>query len=189
MTKSAAEMEASMIAGFREKTGKTIEQWLAVAKKSGAEKHGALLTLLKSEHGLTHGYANMVALKHFRTDAGSMAESGTDLVAAQYAGDKAALKPVHDALARLIEGFGDDVEFAPKKAYVSVRRTKQFAIIQPSTKSRLDLGINLKGTAPKGRLEPSGSFNAMVTHRVRLESPAQVDAEIAGWLKAAYALA
>jgi len=186
MSKSAADTEASMVAGFKEKTGKTLDQWLAVAKKSGAGKHGALVAHLKSEHGLTHGYANMVALKHFKSDAGSMAEGGADLVAAQYAGEKAALRPIYEALEKAILSFGGDVAFAPKKAYVSVRRGKQFAIIQPSTKTRLDLGINLKGVPPSGRLEASGSFNAMVSHRVRLEKPADVDKDVRAWLKAGY---
>ena len=69
---------------------------------------------------------------------------------------------------------------------MSLRRKKQFAIAQPSTKDRFDLGLNLKGVAPAGRLEASGSFNAMVTHRVRLASPAEVDAEVLAWLRAAY---
>jgi hypothetical protein len=186
MTKTAAQAETDLIAQFKEKTGKTLDQWLAIAKKSGAEKHGALVAQLKSDHALTHGYANMVALKHFKTDAGSLAEGGMDLVAAQYAGEKTALKPVYDALVKAIDAFGTDLEFAPKKAYVSVRRSKQFAIIQPSTKSRLDLGINLKGVAPAGRLEASGSFNAMVSHRVRLEKATDVDKEVKAWLKSAY---
>lgn len=186
MAKTAAEAEADMVAAFREKTGKSFDQWLAIAKKAGAEKHGALVAHLKSEHGLTHGYANMVALKHFKTDALSLAEAGGDLVAAQYAGEKAALKPIYDVLSKALADLGGDVEFAPKKAYVSVRRAKQFAIIQPSTKTRLDLGINLKGVAPAGRLEASGSFNAMVSHRVRLEKPGDVDKDVKAWLKAAY---
>jgi hypothetical protein len=116
MAKSAADMEAVMIAGFKERTGKTFDQWLALAKKSGAGKHGALVAHLKSEHGLTHGYANMAALKHFKTDAGSLAEGGADLVAAQCAGEKAALKPIYKALEKAIRSFGGDVEFASKKA-------------------------------------------------------------------------
>jgi len=86
----------------------------------------------------------------------------------------------------VVRKFGKDVEIAPKKTYVSLRRSKQFALIQPSTKSRVDLGINLKGAKPTGRLEASGSFNAMVSHRVRLEKKADVDKEVVGWLKAAY---
>jgi hypothetical protein len=89
-----------------------------------------------------------------------------------------------DAVAK----FGGDVEVAPKKAYVSLRRSKQFAIIQPSTKTRVDVGINLKGVAAGPRLEASGSFNAMVGHRVRLSARGEVDQELIGWLQQAYAL-
>ena len=82
--------------------------------------------------------------------------------------------------------FGNDIEIAPKKAYVSLRRNKQFALIQPSTKTRVDIGINLKGREPAGRLEASGSFNAMVSHRVRVAGVDEVDEELLGWLRAAY---
>ena len=64
---------------------------------------------------------------------------------------------------------------APKKAYVSLRRRKQFGCLQPSTATRFDVGINLKGVAPAGRLEASGSFNAMVSHRVRVSDVKEVD--------------
>ena len=67
-----------------------------------------------------------------------------------------------------------------------MRRSKQFGLIQPSTKTRVDLGLNLKDIPPQGRLEASGSFNAMVSHRVRLNEPGDVDDEVKGWLKAAY---
>jgi hypothetical protein len=72
---------------------------------------------------------------------------------------------------------------------VSLRRSKQFGLIQPSTATRVDLGLNLKGVPPKGRLEASGSFNAMCTHRVRLEGLKDVDKEVDGWLKKAYEMA
>ena len=85
-----------------------------------------------------------------------------------------------------MKSFGSDVEFAPKKAYVSLRRSKQFGLIQPSTATRIDVGLVLKGVAPAGRLEASGSFNAMVTHRVRLAGPGEVDAELIAWLRQAY---
>ena len=121
-------MAASMIANMPEKTGKSLQQWLAVAKKTGGAKHGEIVK-------------------------------------------------------------GKDVEVAPKKSYVSLRRNKQFALVQPSTKTRVDLGINLKGEAATGKLEESGSFNAMVSHRVRLEKPADVDKQVKTWLKKAYSAA
>ena len=85
--------------------------------------------------------------------------------------------------------LGKDVEVAPKKTYVSLRRSKQFAIVQPSTRTRVDLGLNLKGVEPTERLEASGSFNAMVSHRVRLEKKGDVDKALKGWLAEAYARA
>ncbi|MAW81108.1 MAG: phosphoribosylformylglycinamidine synthase [Parvularcula sp.] len=189
MAKSPEEQAATMIANLKANTGKTLEQWVAIAKKSGEEKHGGVVKHLKAEHGLTHGFANLVAHKYLKSDAGS-AEGGDDaLVAAQYAGAKADLKPVYDALIKAATAFGKDVEIAPKKTYVSLRRNKQFALVQPSTKTRVDLGVNLKDEPAKGRLEKSGSFNAMVSHRVKLEKPTDVDKDVKAWLKKAYSQA
>jgi hypothetical protein len=186
MPASPEDMVATMIANMKSKTGKTLEQWLAIAKKTGAEKHGQIVKALKVDHGLTHGYANLVAHKLLKSDAGSKAEGGIDLVAAQYAGPKAGLKPIYDAVIKAARSLGKDVEIAPKKTYVSLRRKKQFAIVQPSTRTRVDLGINLKDEKATGRLEEAGSFNAMVSHRVRLENPADVDKDVKAWLKKAW---
>ena len=174
---------ATMIANYEKNTGKPLEAWVALARGEGLAKHGEIVKLLKEKHAMGHGYANLVAQ---RALAAGAEPAGEDLVAAQYAGARAALKPLHDRLAKAIGAFGGDVEFAPKKAYVSVRRGKQFAILQPSTADRLDVGINLKGTPPAGRLEASGSFNAMVSHRVRVTKAADIDDELVGWLRAAY---
>jgi len=181
---SPEEMAESMIANLKEKTGKTLPQWLKITKASKLSKHGELVKLLKSEHGMTHGFANLVAHKTLASDAGSAGD--TDLVAAQYAGKKEALRPIYDALVAAIGKFGKDVELAPKKAYVSLRRTKQFGLIQPSTATRVDVGLNMKGVPPTARLEAAGSWNSMCTHRVRVSSKADVDAELKGWLKQAY---
>ena len=176
---------ATMIKNLEEKTGKTLAQWVTVVKGLGPKKHGEIVSFLKETHEMGHGYANLVA--HSAAGlVGEDAASGDDLVAAQYAGEKAALKPMYDQLIRAITTFGKDVEVSPKKTYVSLRRSKQFALIQPTTKTRLDVGLNLKGVAPSGRLEASGSFNAMCTHRVRLESADQIDKALTTWLKEAY---
>ena len=185
MAKSPEEMKASMIAGLKEKTGKSFEEWLKIIKAAGLAKHKEIMTLLKGEHALTHGFANMIALQALNSD--SHTETNKDALAdAQYAEAKAALRPICDALVKAIGKLGKDVEFAPKKAYVSVRRNKQFAIIQPTTATRVDVGINLKGVEPAGRLEASGSFNAMVTHRVRITQLKEVDKELLAWLKLAF---
>ncbi len=175
----------SMIANLKEKTGKSLDDWLKIAASTGKAKHGEVLAVLKQEHGLSHGYANLVA-QRFLQAANNEPVSGEGLVSALFAGPKAALKPLYDSVIEAVKGFGDDVEIDPKKSYVSLRRNKQFALVVPSTAKRLDLGLNLKGVEPAGRLEASGSFNAMCSHRVRLESKSDFDADVKKWLKRAY---
>jgi Domain of unknown function (DUF4287)/Domain of unknown function (DUF5655) len=174
----------SMIENLEKQTGRTLGEWTDVVQKSGLSKHGEIVKMLKADHGLGHGYANLVSHKARSSDAGSA--EADDLVATQYAGEKADLRPIYDRIIAEVEKFGADVELAPKKAYVSLRRSKQFGLVQPSTKSRVDVGIVLKGESPAGRLEKSGSFNAMVTHRVRLADAGDVDRELIGWLRRAY---
>jgi len=184
MSNDIADQIAAMHANIMARTGQPVSHWVTLAKAQKLDKHGLIVKYLKSEHGITHGYANLIAHEALQSAAGHQAED--DLIAAQYAGEKAALKPIYDRLMQAVEKFGSDVEVAPKKSYVSLRRKKQFALIQPSTKTRLDVGVNLKGKAPIGRLEASGSWNAMVSHRVKLESVADANAELIGWLKEAY---
>lgn len=174
----------SMIRNLEEKTGKSYAAWQQIARGSKLAKHGEIVKFLKTEHGLSHGYANLIAHEVLQSAAGSFADD--DLLTAQYAGAKAGLRPIYDALVAEIQKFGADVEFSPKKAYVSVRRKKQFACLQPSTATRFDVGINLKGVAPVGRLEASGSFSAMVSHRVRVTNASEVDRELIAWLRQAY---
>ncbi|WP_299699706.1 DUF4287 domain-containing protein [uncultured Pontibacter sp.] len=174
----------TMIDNLQKNTGKSLEEWIGIVKETGLQKHGEIVKFLKSDHGFTHGFANMVALKAKGTDAGS-AESPEHLIDKQYKG-KESLQPLYLQLVSELQKFGEDVELAPKTAYVSVRSKKQFALIQPSTKTRLDVGINLKGKEPEGKLEKSGSFNAMCSHRVRLENAEDINPELISWLKEAY---
>lgn len=185
MAKSPEEMRKEMIANLGEKTGKGLEQWRALIRAAGLAKHGEIVKFLKSDHSVSHGYANQIALKVLEP-ADAPAAGSDGLLDAQYAGAKAVLRSIYDGLAKAVKSFGPDVEFSPKKAYVSLRREKQFGLIQPSTATRVDVGLVLKGVTPAGRLEASGSFNAMVTHRVRLTGPKDVDAELIAWLKQAY---
>ncbi|MGE0190661.1 MAG: DUF4287 domain-containing protein [Planctomycetota bacterium] len=200
MANTADEQLATMIKNLEEKTGRKLAAWTKLVLASGAAKHGEMVAWLKTEHGMTHGYANLVAHEARKTSpagpeavakskttgatkkAAGSASEGREL----YTGPKEGLLPIHDELLKLVRTFGKDVELAPKKTYVSLRRATQFGCIQPSTKTRVDLGIKLKGVEPTGKLEASGSWNTMVTHRVRLESVKDIDAKVRGWLKKAY---
>lgn len=179
---------ATMIRNLEKNSGRPWASWLALVQARGEEKHGATVAYLKTEHGLGHGYANLVA-HEARKAAAPPAPAGDAAIDAWFAGGKEAVRPIYDAVIAAGRDCGNDVELAPKKSYMSLRRSKQFACVIPSTKARVDVGLQLKGVAPTGRLEAAGSWNAMVTHRVRLESAAQVDAELVAWLRQAYAAA
>jgi predicted transport protein len=173
-----------MMANLPEKTGKSMDEWKELLTGAELAKHGEMVKLLKKEHGVTHGFANLI-VHEFRSGAVSAPAPSGDLVEGQYKG-KESLRPIYDRVLKEVEAFGSDVEVAPKKSYVSLRRKTQFALVQPSTKTRLDVGIKLKGVDPEGRLEASGSFNSMVTHRVRVTNSAEVSEELIGWLRQAY---
>lgn len=171
----------TMISNMPEKTGKPLEDWLKILQEKSFNKHSEGVKFLKEEYGITHGFANTIVHLSRQQPAG---QAG-DPVENQYNG-KEDLKPFYEKLKMIIESFGTDIEFAPKKAYVSVRRKKQFAIIQPSTRSRLDLGLNIKGRDPEGKLEASGSFNAMCSHRVRIEKAEDISPDVINWIREAY---
>ncbi len=183
MTDKVDAATQTMIENLQKNTGKSLAEWAKIARASGLEKHGQIVKYLKSEHDFTHGFANLVAHKARETAASP--KSDDDLVDSQYSG-KEKLRPIYDALIEAINQFGDDVVISPKKAYVSLRRNKQFGLIQPSTKTRVDVGLNLEGDVMGGRLEKSGSFNSMVSHRVQLTSTDEVNDTLIGWLRQAY---
>ena len=136
MAQSPEEQTAKMVASLPSTTGKSMNEWLALTRASGKQKHGELVSWLKSEHGITHGYANLIAHHTLKSDAGSMMAEGEDLVAAMFAGDKATMRPIFDALMARITSMGADIEQAPKKGYLSLRRKTQFATLHPSTERR-----------------------------------------------------
>lgn len=170
----------TMLDNVPAKTGRALPEWFAIIDASGLEKHGQILALLKSEYGVSHGFANLISARFLAR--GSHSEPD-DLVEAQYAGRKAGLRPLYDHLMREVTAFGGDVEIAPKKTSVSLRRHKQFALIEPASATRLQLGINLRGTEPTDRLRAAGG---MCTHRVDVTADDQIGAELLGWLRQAY---
>lgn len=176
------EMAQTMIDNLPAKTGKSLAEWLDLLVAKGEMKHGEMVKFLKSDHGMGHGFANLVA----HTRLNPRPTEGDGLVDDQYSGTKSGLLPIYDRLIEAVKAFGDDVEIAPKKTYVSLRRNKQFGLIQASTKTRVDVGLNLKDEPPTERLELSGSFNGMVSHRVRVNDVEEVDGPLVAWLREAY---
>lgn len=174
----------TMIDNLQKNTGKSLEEWIETVNRENFAKHGEILKFLKETHGLTHGFANLIAHKAKGSDAGS-AENQDDLILKQYAG-KEHFIPVYQNLMAEIGKFGNDIEIAPKNAYVSLRRKKQFALLQPATKTRFEIGIILKGQESAGKLEKINTANAMCSHKINVNGVNEIDAEVIDWLKKAY---
>jgi Domain of unknown function (DUF4287)/Domain of unknown function (DUF5655) len=168
--------------------GKPLDHWFAVIDASGLTKHNQVVAMLKADHGLAHGAAHRVSLLAKQRDHAHASEP-SDPADGLYVGAKASLRPLHDALLSQIHALGA-FDIAPKKGYLSLRRRKQFAMVQPSTTSRIDLGLILPATTPAtGRLEPAAKFNPLFTHRVRITAAIDLDDQLRGWLATAYGLA
>jgi hypothetical protein len=165
---------------IRELPGRSVEEWIAMLPEGTHRERKAFLV----EQGLSSNHAG--AVLWWEKNGAAIEAGGEPLIDRQYTG-KEALRPIYERLAAFIGGLGDDVEPGPRGTYVSFGRPKQFALVQPSTKSRVDVGLRLPGTATTDRLLDAGSFGSgNITHRVALASPDDVDAELEGWLRAAY---
>ena len=175
----------SYLENIKAKTGKTPADFRALAKEKGLTKAGEIVAWLKQDFGLGYGHAG--AIWQVIGHADDVKASPDDRLAKLFAGKKAVWRKPYDALATKIAKFGPDVEMSPNMTYINVvRKGKKFAILQPSTAERFDIGLKLKGVKPAERFEAAGSWNAMVTHRVRISYPKQIDKEVLAWLRQAY---
>lgn len=170
----------TMISNMPEKTGKSLEEWKVILNEKSFTKHSEGVRFLKSEYNVTHGFANTIV-----TLSKEDPSSEDDLVAEQYKG-KDALIPIYNKLITYVKSLGKDVKITPKKGSVSIIRKRQFVLIKPATKTRIDLGFKLKGKPTTERLGNSGPFGTMCTHRVQISDVNEVDAELKGWIKEAY---
>ena len=183
----------TQLRNIQARTGKTIAELHAVLAASGLAKTGERRSLLMEQFKLGYGDANTVALFYGKPvpaldgsppPAAPAADAAGDPLDALYTGAKVPLRALHEALIRQVQGFGE-FEQAPKKAYVSLRRKKQFAMVGPATKDLIEIGINARDLAPGARLKamPAGG---MCPYTLRIAGPGDIDTELTGWLRAAY---
>ena len=178
----------TQIDNIQTKTGKSFAELSAMVNNCGFSQHGQIRDYLIRELGLGYGDANALVHAVRQTDGTRSAEAkgltADTVLDEMYSGPKAGLRPIHEALLAELATFGE-FETLPKKNYVSLRRKKQFAMIGPATNTRVDLGLNAKELPADPRLleQPKGS---MCNYIVRLSGPAQVDADIFAWLRAAF---
>jgi hypothetical protein len=178
----------SYLNNIKAKTGKDPEDFLELAKAKGllapGTKTGALVAWLKEDFGLGQGHAMAIVATIQR--ATKPPTSRDELIDRHFSGARGHWRPTYDQLLRDLSGFGPSVTAAPTSAYISLlANDKKFGILQVS-RDRLDVGIKLKDLEAGGRLEPASGWNSMVSHRVRVTDPAQVDGQLVGWLRQAY---
>lgn len=184
-----ATVEAALetqLGNIEKKTSKTRGDLVKDITASGKQKHGEIVSWLKTTYALGHGDAN--TLTHFALRGGSFAIEGTsspdDILDTIYADKKAGQRPIHEALMAGMKTFGE-FELSPKKGYVSLRRKKQFAMMGPKTNDRFELGLNLKEPANDDRAKavPEGG---MCQYIIPLTRADEVDASLLALIKRAY---
>lgn len=185
---SPAKMVEAILSNLEEKTGKSLAQWTRMLKTKAPKDSKTWREWLKTEHGLGHVTAGVIAREASGNSARAVYGDGDALVTAMFAGDKAGLKPLYEAVLKAARKLGKDVEVEPCKTYVALSRGKQFAILKPTTKTRLDVGLALGEVEPAGRLERARSMGSdRITHRIGVADKQAIDAELLRWLKTAYA--
>lgn len=185
----AVAYQEAVVRNMQAKTGKSLQQWIALVKKSGVNGQKERTAWLKKEHGLGMTSANIIAGRA----EGKKLEYKPDVsVKELFAGKRAGLKPVYDRLMKIGMALGKDVTATPCKTFVPLRRRYVFAQIKPGTNTRIDLGLALKKAGAKlsKRLLPTGGLEKgdRITHRIPLTSVKEIDAEVKQWIKRAYDL-
>jgi hypothetical protein len=177
------------------KTGRSLEEWLKLIKKSGTRTEKERREWLKSEHGLGTNYAWWLA-ERAEGKGGEDGDPQAYLKAAEhyvekmFAGPKASLRPIYDALLKAGLGIGKAAKACPCQTIVPLYRNHVFAQIKPTTQTRIDIGFALKDMKATGRLIDTGGFakKDRITHRIPISSVNDIDDEVKHWLKVAYDL-
>ena len=185
---SLDQARATQLKNIESKTGKTLEVLQAAITRTGLTKHSEIRGMLMQKFHLGYGDANTLVHFALKSDAQSAAEASgasiEDIVGQIYSGNKAQLRSIQEKVMSAITKFGP-FETVPKKAYVSLRRKRQFAMIGPAAKSRVEVGLNMKGIKATPRLiqlPPGG----MCQYKIVLAIDADVDKELIAWIRQAY---
>ncbi len=190
-------MVQKWLAALKEKTGRSMEEWIALVKKEGPRDEKSRREWLKTKHKMGTNSASWIAEraegKGWEEDTPeAYMKAAVRYVEEQYAGPKEKLRPIFDELLTLGKSLGDDVKACPCKTIVPFYREHVFAQIKPTTNSRIDLGFALthyKGKLPKRLIDTGGvAKKDRITRRIEITAVEQIDDEVKKWLKTAYDL-
>jgi hypothetical protein len=186
-------MTQKWIGELKQKTGRSLEEWMKHIKKSGPKTEQERRDWLKGEHGLGTNYAGWLA-EHAEGKGKELSDPDLYLASAErdvenmYSGKKAQLRPLYEKLLRLGLGIGKESKACPCQTIVPLYRNHVFAQIKPTTQTRIDMGFALGDLKPTGRLIDTGGFakKDRITHRIEITSLDDIDDEVTHWMKIAY---
>ncbi len=190
-------MVQKWVGELKDKTGRSLEEWMALIQKEGPAEEKGRREWLKTKHKLGTNSAWWLAERASgqggeEDDPESYLRSAVRNVEEQYSGTKEKLRPIYDELLRLGKSMGADVKACPCKTIVPLYRRHVFAQIKPTTNTRVDLGLALaqhEGKLPKRLIDTGGlAKKDRITHRMELKASADIDGEVKRWLKIAYDL-
>jgi len=189
-------MMVKWVAELKDKTGRSVEEWVALVKKEGPKDEKSRREWLKTKHKMGTNKASWIMeraeRKGWEDTPEAYLEAAVRYVEEQYAGPKEKLRPIYDELLALGKSLGDDVKACPCKTIVPLYRNHVFAQIKPTTNSRIDLGFALthyKGKLPKRIIDTGGlAKKDRITHCIEITVAEQIDGDVKKWLKTAYDL-
>ena len=185
-------MYQSVLAGVKQKTGRSIEEWIKFVVKEGPPTEKERREWLRRKHGLGTNYAWWIAERSVgRGDDGDpekYLKSAVDYVEKMFSGPKAGLRPIYDDLLTIGKKLGNNVKVCPCQTMVPLYRNHVFAQVKPTTRTRIDLGLALKNTKVPKRLINTGGFakKDRITRRIEIASLVEIDDEVKRWMKVAY---
>lgn len=185
-------MYQSVLAGLKQKTGRSVEEWIEFIVKAGPPTEKERREWLKRKHGLGANYAWRLAERSVGkvddSDPTVYLKTAAGYVEKIFSGPKAGLRPIYDALLTLGKKLGNDVKVCPCRTMVPLYRNRVFAQVKPTTRTRIDLGLALKDTKVPKRLIDTGGFakKDRITHRIEIASVADIDDKVKRWMKVAY---
>ena len=188
----AVAMTQKWVATLKEKTGRSLEEWLKLVNRSGPPTEKDRREWLKNAHGLPTMSAMRIAEFAEGKGADMIDPDAYVRAAERYVDDmfegKDALRPVYGALLKLGFALGKDVKACPCTTMVPLYRNHVFAQIKPTTRTRIDLGFALGARPAEGKLIDTGGYakKDRITHRIPVSSLAEIDDEVKHWLRTAY---
>jgi hypothetical protein len=186
-------MTQKWIAELKQKTGRSLDEWLSYIRKAGPKDEKARRAWLKTDHGLGTNSAWWLAERAEGKgtevgDPNAYLEAAEAYVEDMFSGGKAGLRPIYNRLLKMGLKLGKDAKACPCQTIVPLYRKHVFAQIKPTTQTRIDLGFALGDMKSKGRLIDTGGFakKDRITHRIPISCLADIDDEVKHWLKIAY---